>query len=271
MRNLLPKSLLAVLLVASHLHAQTFTSGPCEDHEAGESSGWFSGHQRVCELRRATLPLVGGQLSVSGKNGAIEVIGENRSDIALEARVVAQASTREEAESIARKIEIRTQGAIEAEGPSAFGFWQRNWSVSYRLRVPLHLAAHLHTENGSLKLSNVDGTITADTTNGSVALNRLAGSVQVRTVNGSLHVTLDGTEWRGAGLSARSTNGSVSVIAPGGYSAHLVAENVNGGMHVGFPITVQGGLGHRIDTNLGQGGATLQFETTNGGVHIDRN
>jgi DUF4097 and DUF4098 domain-containing protein YvlB len=63
----------------------------------------------------------------------------------------------------------------------------------------------------------------------------------------------------------------VSVKAPDNYSAHLIAETVNGGVSVGFPITVQGKINNnRIDTNIGQGGATLQFQTVNGGVSIHR-
>ena len=68
---------------------------------------------------------------------------------------------------------------------------------------------------------------------------------------------------------AKSTNGGVTVKAPDHYSAHLVAETVNGGISVGFPITVQGKIRNQIDTNLGQGGATLHFQTVNGGVSIN--
>jgi DUF4097 and DUF4098 domain-containing protein YvlB len=69
-------------------------------------------------------------------------------------------------------------------------------------------------------------------------------------------------------LVAKSTNGGVSVKAPDHYSAHLVAETVNGGVSVGFPITVQGKINHHIDTKIGLGGATLHFQTVNGGVSI---
>jgi DUF4097 and DUF4098 domain-containing protein YvlB len=60
------------------------------------------------------------------------------------------------------------------------------------------------------------------------------------------------------------------VKAPNDYSAHLVAETVNGGISVDFPITVQGKIRNHIDTNIGQGGATVQFQTVNGGVEINR-
>jgi DUF4097 and DUF4098 domain-containing protein YvlB len=136
--------------------------------------------------------------------------------------------------------------------------------------VPRHVAAELHTRNGGIELTNVDGVINADTTNGGLTLDALGGQVHASTVNGGLQVKLDGTQWKGEGLFAKSTNGGISVKAPDNYSAHLVAETVNGGISIGFPITVQGRIHHSIDTNIGQGGATLQFRTVNGGVSIHR-
>jgi DUF4097 and DUF4098 domain-containing protein YvlB len=257
------------LLFVGLLPAQSFTTSPCSDDEGGASNNWFAGHQdRACELRRATLPLVNGQLSVSGENGGIDVVGEERQDIALEAQVITQDSSREEAQSLAHEIKIVTTGTIHAEGPKAWGFSHRNWSVNWRLRVPRHVAAELHTMNGGIHVTNVVGAINADTTNGGLTLTDLGGDVHAKTVNGGLDVRLDGNEWHGAGMVASSTNGGVDVHAPSEYSAHLVAETVNGGISVGFPITVQGKIGRRIDTNLGQGGATLHFHTVNGGVSI---
>ncbi len=260
------------LLFAARLSAQSFTTGPCDNDQGNTSSGsWFFGHgDRVCELRSATLPLIDGQLRVSGKNGGIEVIGEERQDIALEARIIAQDSDRDKAQSLAREVKIVTIGAIHAEGPETWGPSRRSWYVNFRLHVPRRLAAELHTENGGISVSNLEGDIHADTTNGGLVLNDLAGDVRATTVNGGLDIRLDGTQWRGAGMVAKSTNGGVSVKAPDKYSAHLVAQTVNGGVSVGFPITVQGKLNrNRIDTNLGQGGPTIEFQTVNGGVSIN--
>jgi hypothetical protein len=269
MRRLAAGCLFA-LLFAGRMPAQSFTTGPCDGDEGNTTNNtWPFGHQeRVCELRRATVPLIDGQLSVSGKNGGIEVIGEERQDIALEARVITQDSSREDAQSLAREVKIVTTGTIHAEGPQTWGFSHRSWYVNYRLHVPRHVAAELRTVNGGIKVTNVVGVIHADTTNGGLTLDDLGGEVHATTVNGGLDVRLDGNQWRGAGLVAKSTNGGVSVKAPENYSAHLVAETVNGGISVGFPITVQGKINHHIDTNIGQGGATLHFQTTNGGVSI---
>src|SRR5579862_7264628 len=148
MRKFIFGFLLALLLSAGLL-AQTFTTGPCTGDEGNtNNNNWFSGHQeRVCELRSTTLPVIDGQVSLSGENGGIEVIGEERRDTALEARVIVQDESREKAESIEREIKIITTGTIHAEGPHTWGWSHGGWSVNYRLRVPRRVAAQLHTQN----------------------------------------------------------------------------------------------------------------------------
>jgi DUF4097 and DUF4098 domain-containing protein YvlB len=266
---------LTLTLLAIPLYAQSFTTTPCNGDEGNtHNNSFFGNKEKVCELRRATLPLVNGQITVSGKNGGIEVIGEDRQNIALEARVVTQESNTERAQSLLKEIKILTDGSIRAEGPSSsgsfFGLFGNNWYVNFRLHVPRHLAAQLHSENGGINISNIDGEISAETTNGGLTLRDLGGKVHATTVNGGLNVTLNGTQWHGEGLFARSTNGGVTVNAPDHYSAHLIAATVNGGISVAFPITIQGSIRHHIDTQIGQGGPTIQVETTNGGVSISR-
>jgi len=277
MRRFVTGLVFAFPLVAfgGHAFAQQFTTGACEDSSNGR--GWFGGDRvRVCELRRTTLPLVNGRVSVEGKNGSIDVVGEDRKDIALEVQVTAEAKSQGDAEAMLRKIEILTKDTIHANGPEPngtglFAQTHQQWSANYRLHVPRRLAANLHTLNGSVKLTDLDGAISAETTNGSVTLTDLAGDVRARTTNGSLHVALEGTQWHGAGLSARTTNGGVSVTASQSYSAHLVAETVNGGLHVGLPMSGQGSERKHVDGTIGQGGPTVEFETVNGGVHIGTN
>ena len=276
MRNFAPKIAFGctLTLLALPLHAQSFTTTPCNGDEGNtHNNSVFGGKEKLCELRRTTLPLVNGQITVSGKNGGIEVIGEDRHDIALEARVVAQDSSTEEARSVLKEIKILTDGSIRAEGPSTglfAGLFGGSWYVNFRLHVPRHLAAQLHSENGGIDISNIDGEISAQTTNGGLTLRDLAGKVHATTVNGGVNVALNGSQWHGEGLFAKSTNGGVTVNAPDNYSAHLVAATVNGGVSVGFPIKIQGSIRNHIDTQIGQGGPTIQVETTNGGVSIDR-
>src|ERR1700754_4003605 len=92
------------LLCAPSLPAHSFATLPCTGDEGNTNNSWLFGHrERVCELRSATLPVINGQVSLSGENGGIEVIGEERRDMALEARVIVQDESREKAQSIERE------------------------------------------------------------------------------------------------------------------------------------------------------------------------
>ena len=72
-----------VLLASGVAHAQNFSTAPCTGNSGDSDSSWFGHNERACEMRRTPLPLTNGHLAVGGNNGSIEVIGEDRPDIAL--------------------------------------------------------------------------------------------------------------------------------------------------------------------------------------------
>jgi hypothetical protein len=59
-------------------------------------------------------------------------------------------------------------------------------------------------------------------------------------------------------------------VVPEKYNAQLETGTVNGGMRIDFPITVQGTIGRRLTTKLGDGGPPVRVTTVNGGVTIRR-
>jgi DUF4097 and DUF4098 domain-containing protein YvlB len=136
--------------------------------------------------------------------------------------------------------------------------------------VPRETDLDLETLNGGISITNVRGDLAFDATNGGVNLEGLAGNVHGGTTNGAVAVTLTGTRWDGDALDVHTTNGGVRLRVPEGYSARLETRTVNGGMSVDFPVTVQGRLGREVSMTLGDGGALVRAETTNGGVRITR-
>ena len=259
----------AALVAATTLHAQTFATHPCNNNsdDRGTIARFFGGDEQACEVRTATFSLVNGHLNVNAENGGIEVIGEDRQDIALEARVSAHAGSQSEAASLLHEVTIQTGAIVEAHGPRPVS--GHGWSVGYKLLVPRQLAAKFHTLNGNLSLTALNGAIDGETTNGGLHLEDLAGDVHVRTTNGGISANLEGNTWQGTGLSVKAVNGGVSVSVSHAYSAHLVASTVNGGISVNIPGANQSEVHrHSVDTNLGSGGPTISFETVNGGVSI---
>ncbi len=262
-------------VAGSHDHAYAaqnanWSTGACGSDEGNTHNSWWGHQERVCELRTATIKLGGQRLGVKGENGGIEVSGEDRSDVQIEARVEAWGSSESDAKDILKKVTIETSGDNVRDSGPHFHFGSSGYGVSYKIRVPRRLAVDLKSENGGIDIAHLEGEIRFDTTNGGVGLDDLAGDVRGSTTNGGLDITLSGKSWRGQGLNAETTNGGVSLKIPEHYSAHLETGTVNGGISLNFPITIQGDIKNSLSTNLGSGGATIHAETTNGGVEIDR-
>lgn len=263
---LLPRSRFSTRAVAAASQSN-WSTGTCQDSHSGRWGHWGESH--LCQLRRTTITLPAGHLSVQSANGDITVIGEDRTDAAIEATVNVWAPSISAAQELLNQIAIDTAGGqIRAHGPHSILFSRGGYSVSYRLRVPRHLAADIQATNGGIRLSHLDGSIQFATTNGGITLDRLSGDVRGHATNGSITINLEGDRWQGTGLDASTVNGGVSLHLPENYSARLQASTVNGGIRLGFPISIQGAIKNHLDASLGSGGPTIHIGTVNGGISI---
>ncbi|MGA8528429.1 MAG: DUF4097 family beta strand repeat-containing protein [Acidobacteriaceae bacterium] len=266
---------LGIALPHAHINAhaaaaQARPSGNWQNADCEDRGGHW-GEAHACQMRHTTFTLPSAHMSVETTNGGIDVIGEDRSDVALEARVQTWAPSESEANQLLSDVVIDTTGGeVRDRGPRSHFFGREGYSVDYHLHVPRHLAAEVHTMNGGIDLTRLDGAIHFETTNGGVNLDQLAGDVRGETVNGGLNIALAGDRWQGTGLHAETTNGGVDLRIPDHYSAHLETGTVNGGISVGFPVTVQGEIKNHLATDLGTGGPTVHVQTVNGGVSISR-
>ena len=80
--------------------------------------------------------------------------------------------------------------------------------IQYRVNVPAGLVTSFRTENGAIRIENVEGRITAASTNGPVVGRGLSGSVDASTVNGGIEIGL-------ASLDADSRIEGKVVVMPG--------------------------------------------------------
>lgn len=107
--TLIPVLVSMLLLARVNLRAQTpqWSTGSCKNDPGNTHNNWLWTQQAgFCELPRTVLPLAGGQVNLAGKDGGIDVIGEDRTDIELEVRVTAYAGTSKQAEHIAHQVKI---------------------------------------------------------------------------------------------------------------------------------------------------------------------
>jgi hypothetical protein len=211
-----------------------------------------------------------GRLTVDGgTNGGVSVEGWSGTEVRVQARVWANASTEARAEELADGVRLRyDDGALSASGPEAGR--RESWGVNWVVSVPFDTDLDIETHNGGISVREVSGRIRFDALNGGVHLEGVGGDVEGRTQNGGLHVELSGDHWQGDGLDVETVNGGVTVYVPSDYSAQLETGTVNGGIDVDFPVTVRGRIGRSLSVALGDGGAIVRAVTTNGGVNIVR-
>lgn len=229
------------------------------------------GHDRgrYCEVRQMTLPAPGGVLAVNATNGGIKIVGSDRRDVQVRAKVVATADTNDQAQALARQITVQTSGPIRSEGPASEN--GRNWSVSYEVSVPVAQSLSLDTINGGISIQNVHAQADFHTRNGGIVLTDVAGAFKGRTQNGGVHVSLQGQRWDGEGLDVETQNGGIRLVVPEGYAARVETSTVNGAVHTDLPITVVGSMDRRhLTGDINSGGTLLRLTTKNGGVSITK-
>jgi DUF4097 and DUF4098 domain-containing protein YvlB len=201
-----------------------------------------------------------------GANGGIRIHGWDNQDVLVKACIRASASTEEAASSLLNEVRIvRGPGDIEPDGPADTS--SSHWDVSYEIWMPNKSNIQAHGVNGGIHIESLDGEIRFHTVNGGVTLRDLAGDVDGSTQNGGLTIELNGLGWRGTGMRAETQNGGLNLRVPDGYSAQIEASTVNGGMHVDFPVQLDG---KTLTFNLGSGGPAIRAKTINGGINITK-
>lgn len=257
---------LGVLAAISFLFLPGAASIAAQEWSTSSDDGWcresrsHRDDDRRCEVREIALPATGGLVVDAGANGGITVAGVDVREVRVRAKVETREDTSPEEVTIALG-----DGRIVASGPR-----RGDWSASFRIEVPRSYDLDLTANNGGLRVEGVDGEVRLETTNGGISLASVAGDVRGRTANGGLSIDLDGDTWQGEGLDVETSNGGIQLAVPADYSAELVTGTVNGQLHVGFPVTVQGELKKEIRATLGDGGPTVRVKTTNGSVKVTR-
>jgi hypothetical protein len=256
-----------LLVLGARLEAQ-------QDREAAEwledcrRGRWGGDDARACDVREVTIPARGRLTVDGGQNGGISVLGWDRDEIRVVARMQASARRERDASALLDEVRIETGSEVRASGPRMRD--GESWGVSFTVYVPRRTDLSLDTHNGGIRIRDVDGAMRFRAVNGGVSLADVGGDVRGETQNGGLQVALAGSRWRGTGLDVRTQNGGVQLSIPERYDADLETGTVHGRFDIDIPITVRGRIDRTIRTQLGAGGPLVRVMTTNGGVRVRR-
>src|SRR5271155_5664576 len=145
---------------------------------------WASGNWPQDEGIRnfeKTLALGAGQsVRVEHKFGEVKVHGESGNEVKISAVIRAQASSHEEAESFAQKIQIEVQQtasgvSIRTIYPPEENRWfhiskHSSWSVNYDIAMPSDAPLNVRDSYGSVDIRGVHGAVDVENGFGSVAV-----------------------------------------------------------------------------------------------------
>ena len=170
-----------------------------------------------------------------------------------------------------------------------FAFSLGNRSIHVEIQVPRHIQVDIHTGDGGIHVSGLEGETRLRTGDGGIDADSLDGSLDAESGDGHLRVrgrldvlklhTGDGSieadvlpgSKMASGWRAESGDGSVTIRLPADFSAELDAHTGDGNIQVDFPITLPGGRrDHDLRATLNGGGAPFAIRTGDGSIHVGR-
>lgn len=152
--------------------------------------GCSMGNAKFERNEEHTIPMQGIEaIDVDTLFGSVTVTGAGTEDCRIEARLTARAPSVEETEQIAEqtKIVIEPDGAtlkIFVEKPHLKN--NRSVGVSFDITMPKSIAAEVLSSFGSVKLSDIEANVKADTSFASVNCSNVTGEVDLKTSYGSI-------------------------------------------------------------------------------------
>jgi hypothetical protein len=206
--------------------------------------------ERVTQSRPAALD---GVVSIDNPAGSIRVIGWDKAEVSV------TGSLGHGALGLAVTGDRRrTAVEVETEGNP------HGVSSDIEVRVPAGSDVVIESFGAAISVSEVKGTVSAETVNGDIRIGEAPREVRAESVNGGVTIAT-----RGGRVQAESVNGAVTVRGAGGEIdastvngpltvtgasiARAVLETVNG------PILLEGGLSR---------GGTLTVESVSGSVEL---
>ena len=141
--------------------------------------------------------------------------------------------------------------------------------VAFTVKVPAGVRFVGRTVNGDVTTGALTAPVAIRTVNGQVEFST-TGYGDASTVNGSIRGSMGSTLWNGE-LSFTTVNGSITLDLPADASTDVRVRTVNGDITTDFPLTVSGRFSRRsLNGTIGGGGRTLELETVNGSIRLNR-
>jgi len=239
----------------------------CDKHRGGGLPGKASS-----EWTRSYGLNPGGEFQIVGASGSITVEGGDTPSVAVKAQRTVKAANDAMAQEMVPKVRIVEDVApdkivLRNEGLAGIVLGVEI-DVDFDVTVPVGTHLRLHSNNGDITVSNIDGAVVVSSTNGDVTGTALRGGLDVRSTNG--RVKLEMAAVSKDPIDVRNTNGSIDLTLPPIANANLDLSTTNGSFNRGtLPMELTGEqTKRRMRARMNDGGTSITLSTTNGNIRL---
>ena len=125
------------------------------------------------------------------RSGALELQGADQTIVSVKAEKRVRAPTQEEAEAFAQQVEVNVEleddeVVIDAEYPETPP--DVSVSVSFKITAPQSVEVKFKTGSGNIKVSEVEGEVTADAGSGGLKISKCKNALDLQTGSGEITV-----------------------------------------------------------------------------------
>jgi DUF4097 and DUF4098 domain-containing protein YvlB len=126
------------------------------------------------------------------------------------------------------------------------------------------------TSDGNIVLEDVRAdSIAASTNDGAIRCQRVAADrADCRTDDGSIYIEYRADAPKAPHLTATTSSGGITFLAPPGLSAAIEASTDDGSIRSSLPITVAGKIGKSLSGTIGGGEGRVHLRTEDGSITI---
>jgi len=228
-----------------------------------------SGDRIVVPARNSSHRVV----SCSLLNGAITVKTHAGNDVIVEGANHGH----EEYQGGMRRIGESTRGLEVVQDGDVITVHDQFGNGAVYLTVPVDTSLKLKTLSGGIDVEGVHGEVEVHTSNGHLTLTNISGTVSADSQNGPIKVIMDSVN-SSKPLAFSTLNGVVDVTLPADVKADLTVKTNHGAVYSDFDVTLGANrtlndrnrirIDNTIRGTINGGGVDLTIHTLNGAVYI---
>ena len=217
--------------------------------------------------------------------GDVAVSGDDRSEITIDAHIVAWGVDDEQARARTDEATIRhgVDGAdltIELDGADE----NKRIRTEYTIRVPRRVAVLVRVKSGDVAVDNVSGEVTVATMSGDIKIDDCPGSLNVRTKSGDITITgaegaaevmsttgdleLAFRRCSGCTVDARTTTGDVELVLPTDAAVTIDARTTNGEIECELELHERSHTKYSLSGTFNAPDGSVSIKTVTGDVTI---